>query len=145
MQTLLSSRVFDYFDARIMAKKIILGFTLVITLLVLLLAWMIAGPGTAFDGKNAIFYIPTKNKGKETVEQGMQEKHLLAYSMVFNWLATQTDYWDHIHPGQYEIKKGMSNLDMIRMLKNGRQSPVNLVINKFRTREDLAGFLGRKI
>jgi UPF0755 protein len=72
-------------------------------------------------------------------------QRVLAYPRVFNWLADQFDYRDHIKPGQYVFQKGMSNLDMVRMLRNGSQSPVNLVINKFRTREEIAGYMGKKL
>jgi UPF0755 protein len=36
----------------------------------------------------------------------------------------------------------MSVMDLVRMLKNGNQSPINLTITKLRTREDLAKKLG---
>ncbi|MBS1564682.1 MAG: endolytic transglycosylase MltG, partial [Bacteroidetes bacterium] len=35
-------------------------------------------------------------------------------------------------------------LDIVRMLRNGQQDPVKLVIIKFHTKEDLAGAIGRK-
>ena len=34
--------------------------------------------------------------------------------------------------GKYEIKKGMSLFELVRMLRNGRQTPVKLVITKIR-------------
>jgi UPF0755 protein len=128
-----------------MTKKIILSLILLLLLTLGMLAWTITGPGTAFEGKTAIFHISSLNKGKQSVVQGLQKQHILAYPRVFSWLANQLDYWDHIKPGQYTINKGMSNLEMIRMLYNGSQTPVNLVINKFRTREELSGFMGRKL
>ncbi len=36
-------------------------------------------------------------------------------------------------------------MDIARMLRNGTQAPVKLIITKFRTKEQLAGFLGRKM
>jgi UPF0755 protein len=129
----------------IMTKKIILGISLVLIISVALFGWTISGPGTAFKGKNAVIQIPTVNKGRSTVESQLNKENILAFPFTFNLLAANLEYWDNIKPGQYIIKKGMSNLDIIRMLRNGSQAPVNLVINKFRTREDLAGFIGRKL
>jgi UPF0755 protein len=128
-----------------MAKKIILPILLVIIIVLAFLAWSFVGPGTAFDGKSAILQIPTHNQGRTTVEKKLEEADILAFPYAFNIMARQLDYWKNIKPGQYLIKKGMSTMDIIRMLKNGSQSPVNLVINKFRTREELAGFIGKKM
>jgi UPF0755 protein len=128
-----------------MTKKIILGFSLVLILFLAFLGWTIAGPGTAFNGKTAIIRIPTANEGRKTVETQLKEENILSFPFAFSQLAGNLDYWENIKPGQYVIKKGMSTLDIIRMLRNGSQTPVNLIINKFRTREDLAGFIGRKL
>ena len=128
-----------------MAKKIIPGIALVIVLVLAYLTWSFLGPGTSFEGRSALLHIPTHNEGRITVEKELKKSDILAFPFAFNILAGQLDYWDNIKPGQYLIKKGMSTLDIIRMLKNGSQSPVNLVINKFRTREELAGFIGRKM
>ena len=38
----------------------------------------------------------------------------------------------------------MSLFEIARLLRNGRQTPVNLVITKLRTKEDLAGFIGKR-
>jgi UPF0755 protein len=43
-----------------------------------------------------------------------------------------------IKPGRYKIKKGMSVVQLVRMLRAGNQSQVNFVITKLRTREDFA-------
>jgi UPF0755 protein len=39
----------------------------------------------------------------------------------------------------------MSQVDVLRLLMNGRQDPVKLVINKFRTKEDFARFAGKQL
>jgi UPF0755 protein len=39
----------------------------------------------------------------------------------------------------------MSLMDIARLLRNGAQAPVKLIITKLRTKENLAGFLGRKM
>jgi UPF0755 protein len=54
------------------------------------------------------------------------------------------DYPQNIKAGRYDIRKDMSLLNILRMLHNGRQTPVHLVIVKFRTLEGLSSALGRK-
>jgi UPF0755 protein len=62
----------------------------------------------------------------------------------FDWVAARMDYPANLKAGKYEIKKDMSIFSLLRMLHNGRQTPVHLVILKFRTLEGLAGAIGRK-
>ena len=49
-----------------------------------------------------------------------------------------SNYDKNVKAGKYEISDGMSVVNLVRMLRSGRQSPVNLVITKLRTKEDLA-------
>ena len=62
---------------------------------------------------------------------------------IFNMLAKRLNAWDRITPGRFEIKKGESISSIIRDLRNNHQSPVRLVINKLRIREDLAKLIGK--
>ena len=128
-----------------MTKKFIPGIILATILVLIFLIWAMIGPGTAFSGKTAVLQIPTKNSHRSTVEEQLNKQDILAFPFAFNFVAGRLDYWTNIKPGQYLIKKGMSSIDIVRMLRNGKQSPVNLVINKFRTREELSGFMGRKL
>jgi UPF0755 protein len=45
--------------------------------------------------------------------------------------------------GKYQIKENMSLFELIRMLKNGTQTPVKLTITKLRLKEDLARKMGQ--
>src|SRR5450755_2646280 len=74
----------------------------------------------------------------------VRKDDVLAHPDVFNWLARRVSYPAAMKAGKYEIRKDLSLLDILKMLRNGRQVPVNLVITKLRTREDLAGMIGRK-
>lgn len=47
-------------------------------------------------------------------------------------------YPGHVKSGYYELKDGMSNFTLLRMLASGRQSPVKLTFNNIRTNEELA-------
>lgn len=64
---------------------------------------------------------------------------------LFNFVAKRLDYPEKIKAGRYAIQQGSSILTIVRKLRNGQQEPVNLVINKLRTREDLASLVGRKL
>lgn len=125
-------------------KKIIwIGLALVL-LAVLIGGWIFLGPGTGFSSSKETLYIRSDAATKEAVLDSIRTNQLVSNTSAFGLLANQLDYWQAIKPGKYEIKKGTSLLSLIRMLRNGRQTPVNLVITKLRTKEDFARFTGAR-
>ena len=80
----------------------------------------------------------------EQVQDLLKKDTVLNSPRFFNLLAQRLDYTENVKAGKYEIKKGMSLVEIIRMLRNGRQVPVNLVIKKIRTKQDLAAIIGKK-
>lgn len=54
-------------------------------------------------------------------------------------------YGAHICGGRYEVVKGIGSLRLVRNLRNGHQSPVNLVIPVVHTMEELASNLARSL
>lgn len=105
-------------------------------------AWVFLGPATGFSAGKEYLYIGTNAATKGAVLDSLESKKLITNTTAFSFLAQRLDYWKAIRPGKYEIKKGSNLLTIVRMLRNGRQSPVDLVINKFRTKEDFARFTG---
>lgn len=124
-------------------KKIILVLVAAVLLAAAFLAWKIAGPGTAFDGKNYYLHIRTGSDFK-AVTDSLDANHAIGSPWLFDWLANRFDYPQKVKAGRYNIKKNMSLLEIVRMLRNGQQEPVKLVIIKFHTKEDLASVVGRK-
>ena len=54
-------------------------------------------------------------------------------------------YGAKIRPGRYEIKSGMNNFKLVRILRSGRQTPVQLSFNNIRTKEQLAARLSAQL
>lgn len=121
-------------------KKIIAGLFFLLSLAALYAGWKIFGPSlSAPEGK--YFYIPTGSSFQK-VKSDLQQQEILSGTFFFDKLAQQTKYDKNVKPGRYEIKGGMSIYNLLRMLKSGNQSAVRLVINKLRTKEDLAKKIG---
>ena len=116
-------------------KKIIFIFLSLLFLTASFCAWKIFGPSVSIPG-GKYFYIRTGDTYQDV------KKNLTALKMVngfwFDFTAKRVKFQKAIKPGRYEIKERMSLLNLIRMLRNGRQSPVNFIITKLRTKEDLA-------
>ena len=99
---------------------------------------------TPFSDKSKFLFIHTSHVSREEVMKTIRDENLVSNPGSFEMMATQMDVWPSLRAGRYEIKKGTSLFEVARMLRNGRQSPVNLVITKLRTRENLASLIGKK-
>jgi UPF0755 protein len=122
-------------------KKIILIVLAILILVAAFSAWKIFGPAAHQpDGK--FFYIKTGLTYNDVTNDLVKNK-IIGGKKWFYFVANRLSY-QIIKPGKYEIKKGMSLFNLVRMLKNDRQTPVDLTIIKFRTKEDLARKIGRE-
>lgn len=99
---------------------------------------------TAFQEESHLLYIHTGQADQDHVMKLLEEHRIIKNPGSFQWLATRMKVWQSLRPGRYEIKKGMNLLELARMLRSGVQSPINLVINKIRTKENLAALIDRK-
>lgn len=62
-----------------------------------------------------------------------------------HWLAGQKNYPNRVMAGRFLIFDGMSNNDLINLLRSGEQSPVRLTFHHIRTDEELAGRIAAQI
>lgn len=106
-------------------------------------AWLVIGSGTAFAEKNKFFVIEEGHTDKASVTEMLEKKYIIKHGLVFDALASQLGVWQKIKPGKYEVRQGDNLLGIARMLKNGKQAQVKLVINKLRTKEDLAKLISK--
>ncbi|GGH64822.1 UPF0755 protein [Filimonas zeae] len=105
--------------------------------------WLFFTSATQFDEKSKYVLVYEKATAQQEVTQQLEEKQLVRNVSLFNALAARLDVWQKIKPGRFEITKGQSLFSILRMLRNNRQVPARLVINKLRTREDLARVIGK--
>src|SRR5687768_10672231 len=126
-------------------KKILFFLFLLIVIGVSVAAWIFLGPATSFSDKKEFLYIRTNAATKNAVLDSIRSNGIIKNESMFNLVANRMNYWQNIKPGKYEISKGSSILEIVRMLRNGRQTPVNLTITKIRTKEDLAKLIGRRM
>ncbi len=107
--------------------------------------WLALGPGTAFSGKMQSFVITDGHTDKASVMADIEQSGVLKSPLSFSLLFGQIGKWEKIKPGKYEIKKGQSLLSIARMLKNGQLAQSKLVINRLRTKEDLARLISKNL
>lgn len=125
-------------------KKVIGYSFLLLSLVALFFAWKFFGSATAFSESKKYLYVYTGNANQKAVMQSLNDSGFLKNPGLFEMVAGRLDVWERLRPGKYEIEKGSSLFTLARKLRNGSQTPVNLVITKLRTRKDLAALIGRK-
>ena len=88
--------------------------------------------------------IPT-GSGFSRVRSILYDQNLIINHRSFEWVAKWKDYDTRVKPGRYRIQAGMSNNDLVNLLRSGKQEPVRLIFNSLVTREELAGRISRQI
>jgi UPF0755 protein len=104
-------------------------------------AWNIFGPHVSAPA-DKYFYIKTGETYDEVISS-LKEQKIVKGGFFFDKLLAQAKYKSNVKPGRYEIKDNSNIYGLIKMLKAGKQSPVRLVINKLRLKEDLASKIGK--
>ncbi len=117
-------------------KKIFLLIVGLIAIIGGYVGWQIFGP-TIKEPTGKYLYIHTGSNYNDVKELLINE-NIINGNFFFDKLAKKAAYPNNVKAGRYEIKDGLSVYNLVKMLKSGRQSPVKLVINKLRTKEDLA-------
>lgn len=87
-------------------------------------------------------YIPTGSNFDE-VENLIRP--FLKRVKPFVLVAEKLNYPEAVKPGKFKIAKGMSNFELVKMLRSGNQTMVNLSFNNQDTFEKLAGRISQQI
>ncbi len=89
-------------------------------------------------------FIPTGTNFEGLVKI-LDQNHFLLDEKSFRWAAHQMKYDVNVKPGKYKLVQKMSNKDLITLLRSGKQTPVNVIFNNIRTKEQLAAKVGEQI
>jgi len=94
--------------------------------------------------KELYLYLPEEADFK-MVKDSLDKYEVLNDNLSFLFLCKIIGYQEKVKPGRYLLKPQMTNLQVVRMLNNGRQTPIRLTFNTFRLKSDLAQFVGSKL
>ena len=121
----------------------------ILTLLLILIAagiagaWLVFGPATTFTAKEKFVFVRERMSAQTQVINQLDTGSYIRTPFLVNLALTRLHAWTNVKPGRFEIKKGESIFNIVRLFRNNHQSAVHLVIKKLRTRTDLAGLVGR--
>lgn len=95
-------------------------------------------PNTMVDSDQTyMLKIPSNGVYRQVANQLYDDK-VINDALSFGFVAKVLGYQEAVKPGLYKVDPKMSNLDLVRMLRSGRQVPVKVTFNNVRTKEDLA-------
>ena len=84
----------------------------------------------------------------DTQEKVMEQLRIVGNARStkqLEFLLNLVGYKNHINPGQYALKPGVTPFRIVRVLRSGLQTPVHLTFNNMRTVEELAGRLSTQL
>jgi len=96
------------------------------------------------DDQATSVYIPT-GSSYEDLKTILYEKGIVINRNNFEWLAKKKNLPKNIHPGRYMVKDGMSNDELINLLRSGEQTPVKIIFNNIRTKEEFTNKIAAQI
>jgi len=132
---------------RTFRRKVIYGTLAILILLGLIIggAIFIKISSPAFKaGKITYLYIDEK-KDYEAIIGQLETQSQIKDIRLFKKLASMMKYPQNIKSGKYEIKPELNYLELIRMLRNGNQVPVQLTFNNIRLEKDFIERIGNQL
>lgn len=91
------------------------------------------------------FYIYSNYEFKDVVHD-LYEKGYIINRESFEWVAEQkANFTNNVKPGRYLLEDGMSNNELVNLLRSGEQKPVKVTFNNVRTKAQLAGKLTKNL
>ncbi|MDR2037812.1 MAG: endolytic transglycosylase MltG [Bacteroidales bacterium] len=100
-------------------------------------------PNLTVNEDSPFFFIPTGSTYDDVCillsETGLQDMR------SFRCVAEKMNYPNTLKAGRYRLTDGMNNINLVRMLRSGRQIPVKVTFNNIRLGTQLAGVVSENI
>lgn len=78
------------------------------------------------------------NANYKFVSDKLYDDQIIDDPVSFAFVSKILGYQELVKPGLYTIMPKMTNLELVRLLRSGNQTPVRITFNNVRTKEDLA-------
>ncbi len=114
------------------------GFTVTVFL------WIILLRENVKADTDVRIYVPTGSSFEDLTDT-LRSAGVLRSERNFIITSRLKSYGRSVKPGSFIIEPGMSNNNIVNILRSGRQAAVNVTFNNIRTIEELAGKIGGQI
>lgn len=102
-------------------------------------------PNTLVDSDAPALLKISQDANFTQVSDSLIQKGIVNDLVTFSFVAKIMDYQEAVKPGLYKINPKMSNRELVRLLRSGQQTPVNITFNNVRTKRDLAEKITRNL
>jgi len=113
------------------------GIALLVLVIYPVYNWVFAPSVRIEAGEAYDLYIPTGSEYTYVGEKLLNDK-VITRPEGFQRVARQMNYPRHVYPGRYVLRDGMSNRELVQLLRSGQQTPIKYSFVKFRLPEDFA-------
>jgi len=94
-------------------------------------------PNILVDHDDRLFIVKEGSTFKD-IQKELHESRIVNDLISFSFLAKITGYADELKPGRYILRRNMTNLQALKILKSGKQEPVKVTFNNVRLIPELA-------
>ncbi|MGY6743387.1 MAG: endolytic transglycosylase MltG [Cecembia sp.] len=85
------------------------------------------------------------NASFQQVADSLYQNGVINDLITFGFVAKVMDYQEAVKSGLYTIQPKTNNLNLVRLLRSGNQTPVRVTFNNVRTKEDLSEKITRNL
>jgi UPF0755 protein len=118
--------------------------SLIICITVFLIYGMLYGHNVMPAEPRTVICIPD-NSDYNSAMDSVKAHFLIKNLRILEWVAQKKHYPALIKPGRYVFDSDLSYVELINVLRSGRQTPVKITFTNIRTLNELAGRIGEKI
>lgn len=126
-----------------MLRKLLLGFLMVLCVLLAIGFYYLLRKVNTQSQKVLVVY--DKNQNTQDQMQYWVDENKISAAGWLQFFARFKAFQSRFKTGAYHIKPGMSQWDILQMLRRGSQSEINLVIRSSWNKAQLAGYLSQKL
>jgi UPF0755 protein len=94
--------------------------------------------------QDAYLYIHTGSDYEDLINS-LNSLNVVTDIRTFEQTAKLKNFSEKVYPGKYFLEKGMTNNELINMLRSGKQKPVKLTFNNIETIEEFSGKISQFI
>jgi UPF0755 protein len=117
---------------------VIITFSVLLTSLSFYFYQAFFSPNALVDKEEPYLLKIPSNATFQQVSDSLYSNEIINDLITFSFVAKVLKYQEAVKPGLYTIPVKTNNLNLVRLLRSGNQTPVKVTFNNVRTKEDLA-------
>ena len=117
---------------------VVITFSVLLTSLSFYFYQAFFSPNALVDKEEPYLLKIPSNATFQQVSDSIYSNEIINDLITFSFVAKVMNYQEAVKPGLYTIPAKTNNLNLIRLLRSGNQTPIKVTFNNIRTKEDLA-------